>query len=235
MNESCTVSNPPVDLFTPLDPENPEPPSWIGGTSESAERVGDSFLAAADILAEAWRSERGRDQELSIALPIIQNYRHAIELILKAQCLHVRRLIRLGRRMGIGGDTEPDNLEAQLGTHAIADLVKILDALMVGINPGETSGEFPEDVAQTLKYLHDLDAAGMAFRYATQPVPGTKRKVWEPVRPDATPIHLDSAITRLHDAAKLLTWGLGGFLDAYEDFLQDRLLEYSENMRSYNL
>jgi hypothetical protein len=62
------------------------------GGHESPERVAASFLEAAGRLAENWRTEPERSYELPIVLPILQNYRHAIELILKAACLRIQKL-----------------------------------------------------------------------------------------------------------------------------------------------
>ncbi|SDG04779.1 hypothetical protein SAMN05660662_0139 [Blastococcus aurantiacus] len=223
-----------AELFSPLDPDDDEMPTYIGGELEKPWRLANSFLLAADTLADAWRvavQQDGREPET--ALPIIHNYRHAIELSLKSHCLRTRNLLRFGGSMGIGTDAAPANLEKQLNTHSIAGLVKILESLLEGFAVGEEGRRLPEQTARILTYLHDLDAGGMAFRYATQPVRGSKMLEWEPIRPEPTPIYLGSAMTRLHGAAQMLAWGVDGYLDAYEDHLQDRWREYQQNMEDY--
>jgi len=167
---------------------------------------------------------------MSLALPTIQNYRHAIELILKGACLEVQRLVQLGGRMGIGSDSSRVDLDERLGTtHSIAKLVNLLTSLLDGLAVQEVERQLPEDVRRTLRFLHDVDADGTAFRYATQKVAGGKPSTWSAVRPEPVAVDLDSAIVRLHDAAGMLLHGLGGFLSAYEDYLQDMWQEYSEN------
>lgn len=220
-------------LFSPLDPDNPGPTTWIGGSWETAERLGRSYLEAADILADTWRSlpPQGSSLAMSLPIPTIQNYRHAIELILKAACLEVQRLVQMGGRMGIGSVTARVDLDERLGTtHSIARLVNLLTSLLDGLSVLEVGRQLPEDVRQTLRFLHDVDADGIAFRYATQRDSGSRPSTWSAVRPDVVAVDLESAIVRLHDAADMLLHGLGGFLSGYEDYLQDMWQEYSENL-----
>jgi hypothetical protein len=219
------------DLFSPLDPAQPEPVSRIGGKSESPERIAASFLEAADVLAAAWRAERAKDYELFIALPIIHTYRHAIELTLKYQCFEIRRLVQTGLVMGYGTDTVPANLEEKLAkAHSIAQLINILHGLMSGLDTDKASSQLRQNIRDTLDYLHAAYAAGTAFRYATEKVPGSNPAVYVPVRPNDTLIYLDSTITRLHDAAVMLTDGLGGYLWAYDGLLSDLLSEHQSNL-----
>lgn len=212
------------DLFSPADPGNGEKPTYIGGVYEREDRLAESFLEAADALAEAWlQSQQKLGRELPIALPIIQTYRHAIELGLKAQCFRVRRLLQMESvyRPGIEQPSD-DKLEERLGNcHSVEQLVNILTGLSERLAVDTESSQMPDDVNANLQYLHDLDSGGTAFRYATQPVEGSRKKLWEPVRPDETGIYLGSTITRLRGAAQLIIWGMGGFLQDYEDYLQD--------------
>ena len=220
---------PTAELFSPLDPEGEEIPVYIGGEAEQPWRLANSFLLAADTLADAWRLvARGHGHEPDTALPIIQTYRHAIELSLKSHCLRTKNLLSFGGHMGIGTDKAPTDLEKQLSTHSIAQLVKILESMLEGLAVGEEGRRLPDETAQILTYLHDLDARGEAFRYATRAVPGSKMLKWEPIRPDPTLVYLDSAMTRLHNAAQMLAWGVDGYLDAYEEYLQDMWREYEQ-------
>jgi hypothetical protein len=195
-----------------------------------------AFMRAAELLADAWRSAQGtrQAQDFEIALPIIQTYRHAIELILKARCFEVAKLVTLGSSMGYGHDTVPPDLENKLGhTHAIADVIDILNALMDGLDVHDDSRDLPAEVSQTLDYLQAVDARGTAFRYATEQVKGVKPPQWQQVRPNDTLIYLDSAITRLRDAAELLAYGLSGYLGAYEDTLMGLYSEWQDIQSSF--
>jgi hypothetical protein len=53
------------------------------------------------------------------------------------------------------------------------------------------------------------------------------------VRPDEVGIYLESAITRLKDAAQLLVNGLGGYLDAYESNVNDMWSEWQNEMSGW--
>jgi hypothetical protein len=116
--------------------------------------------------------------------------------------------------MGYGNKTEPDDLEDRVGyTHGIANLVKLVNTLMDGLDVDKETSQLPGDVQKTLTFLHDADERGQAFRYGTYRV-SRKPPVWEPVRPNEVGIYLDSAVARLKGAAQMLVNGLGGYLDA---------------------
>jgi hypothetical protein len=227
------VASQHLDLFSPLDPTSPEYPTVIGGEHETPERIAWQFLEAADQLAAAWRAERERGGELPIALPILQTYRHAIELLLKAGCFEIARLQRFTLKMGYGKATEPNDLESVLGNmHGIGEIIELLNNLMDGLDVDKESSKLPDEVQETLVFLHDADERGQAFRYGTQRI-SRRPPVWSPVRPNETAIHLDSAITRLHDAAQMLVDGLGGYLDAYESNMRDMWSEWRHEMEGY--
>ena len=92
---------PDDDLFTPLADSNGAGRVDIGGRVEEPEHVGRAFLKAADRLADALRRSDWRDDDL--ALPILQTYRHAIELLLKWTCIEVQKNLTFGRHMGYRG------------------------------------------------------------------------------------------------------------------------------------
>lgn len=234
------MSQLPPELFSQLYPLDDEPPTYIGGRHEHEDQLAESFLPAADELAEAWREKSKPHRELKIALPIIQNYRHAIELGLKAQCFKARELLikedALSKEVDLSG---LDDLANELGrTHSIETVIVRLNDLMSRLSVDQSSVTLPDKTETTLAYLHDLDAGGMAFRYATEAVavavPGSKKqKVWKPVRPAETAIYLQSTITRLQDAATLIIWGMTGFLQEYDDYLNDMYAAHEAEMSEY--
>ncbi len=222
------------ELFRPLDPNNPEAPSYLGGAHEEPERLAASFLLAADIHADVWRDSREHGREAPIVLPILQTYRHALELLLKAGCMRIAALQRRSLEMGWGSFTEPAALEDVLGhTHGIGDLVDLLTQLMDGLDVDKQTSQLPLEVRETLGFLHAQDAKGQAFRYGTHQA-SRKPSIWKPLRPEQTEVYADSAFTRLSDAAHLLADGLGGYLDAYEAILNEQYAEWQANMRSYS-
>jgi len=187
----------------------------VGGHLESSESLARAFMKAADALGEAWRGGRVTAPMDQLALPIIQIYRHSIELMLKAGCEKTAQLIGFGCRLGYGDDVRPPDLEDQLGrTHSIAGLVYLLTRLLGGLS-GSVAGRLPTETREVLRYLHDLDAHGTAFRYASKRVGQGKTARWEPVRPRVVLLDLDNAITQLHAAAGMLDGGMMTYLDKW--------------------
>lgn len=207
---------------------------WVGGHLESSEALGQNFLEAADSLAQLWLSSPAPSDRDRLAIPIVHNYRHAIELLLKAACERTAVLIGFGVGLGYAKDVRPVDLEDKLGsTHSIAKLVDLLSTLLAGLD-GSGSGELPTETKDALRYLHDLDAHGMAFRYATHRIGRGASARWEAVRPTLTRMDLENAVTQLHDAAQMIDYGLlGGYLDAYQQFLQEMAAEYEASQAEY--
>lgn len=206
---------------------------WVGGHLESAEALGQAFLEAADALAEVWRNNHSTAGVDRLALPIIQTYRHSIELMLKAGCEKTAEVIGFSQALGYGRDTRPTDLENRLGsTHSISRLVGLLNELLSGL-ADSGAGRMPIETTAMLEYLHDLDEHGMAFRYASRRVGKGKAATWEPVRPALTLLDLDNAINQLHAAAAMLDGGLMTYLDAYEQWLQEMWSEYQANLESH--
>jgi hypothetical protein len=219
------------DLFAPLPGSGRSGRVDIGGRVEEPEHIGRAFLKAADTLAEAWRRSDWRDDDL--ALPVLQAYRHAIELLLKWACIEVRRNLNFGQHMGIGEDTVPNDFAARLNTHSISSLIELYDEMTPGLNTGDSdSARMPQEIMATFRQLHEWDSNGQAFRYGSQAVREGKKIIdWRQVRPVPVEVDLDAAITRLHDAAQMIEGGFGGWIDAYHDYLQDMWQEYESNLQ----
>lgn len=101
-----------------------------------------------------------------------------------------------------------------------------------GIDSGG-SGELPSETKDALKYLHDQDERGLAFRYASRKVGKGESAHWAPVRPNVVVMDLENAITELHEAARMIEGGLMTYLHEYESFLQERLSEHEADQASY--
>lgn len=56
---------------------------WVGGWLETSEALGNSFLEAADALGELWLASPAPYDRNRLAIPIVQTYRHAIELLMR--------------------------------------------------------------------------------------------------------------------------------------------------------
>jgi hypothetical protein len=199
--------------FHILGPDAPEH-AWIGGKYESYETLAKSFLDGADTMALAW-AESPHER---LALPIMQTYRHAIELALKGLCEQAAQHITFGLHMSIGHDTRPAKLTERLGrSHSIAELVELFIEIAKGL-AGSESGQLPAGTVAILKKLHDMDSNGQTFRYAT--AYNKQNKTFDPVRPVEEPIELRRLVNELHQAGGMLIYGAFGWLDAYFEWLQ---------------
>lgn len=212
-------------LFDPRDPSAPGIGVWIGGRHEDLERLASGFRVAAHQLAETW--QECPDRHEGLVFPILQTYRHAIELILKSACGQVAQLIEKGNSIGVGRDTRPANLDDRLNTHSIAKLVDLFNELFPGLAIGNEPAEFPPDTKLLLESLHSWDDKGQSFRYVTSW--DREKKTWAPVRPESILVDFESAIARLDEAAGLLNDGISGYLDAYGQFLDEIYSEYWSN------
>ena len=142
---------------TPLLQPAPPGGDWrntviIGGAREDDSILSQGFLDAADILVEHWKNHRPDD---TLVLPILNNYRHGIELGLKAE------------DGAADTDLQPSVLDDDLSrTHSIGDLVEKLNACLGRLQLGPDS-QLPADTTDVLESLHALDESGQALRYST--------------------------------------------------------------------
>jgi hypothetical protein len=105
------------------------------------------FMSAAATLIDA--SEGDRAERQILIFPILFNYRHAIELAMKWI------IVMYSRGTGVEvGDTEH---------HDLWELWKICRQI---INPSGENEEALKAVEQVIKDFHDLDKAGLKFRYS---------------------------------------------------------------------
>lgn len=226
------------DLFDSLEGVVPVRLVRLGGRNEDLWRLGTAYRQAADILAQLWIQDDFRNIESlrdlhiwdadSLALPILQTYRHSIELLLKAACKRAAQLVGRGLEMGFGKEARPEDLDKQLTkTHGLSGLVDLFNEISEGLAAGDTA-KLDSETAHVLKQLHQWDARGTAFRYVTQYDRGAKEEV--AIRPGEMTLDVGSALVRLGDAAKLLDDGVSGYLDAYEEWLDNMWSEYRENL-----
>lgn len=160
-------------------------------------------------------------------MPVLYLYRHAIELTLKHSCRAAADLVERNRHLGFGPDTVPKDLDNRLSTtHSIARLVELFTAIVDGLQTDGT--RLDEKTSGVLATLHRWDDTGTAFRYPTRYDKQTKAQ--QPIRADEIVVDLESACTRLSEVAKLLDYGVSGFLAAYGEYLSDMESEYRQNL-----
>jgi hypothetical protein len=209
----------------------PVPPtgSWrdaalVGGKQENDELLAEGFLAAADILAEHWKTAPRPNDKL--ALPILSNYRHAIELALKATIRSAAKcLLRDGHQ---DKDLERQTLDRLLSsTHSIGALVEKLEATLDRLNLGPGQ-RLPADTHRVLHSLHALDESGQTLRYSTVKVGRGGKRTLVAARPDETEFDLTAVADALHEACSIVLFGVSGVVSEYEDYQRDMLDGYSD-------
>ncbi len=123
--------------------------------------LADGFAEAGDAVLAAWQA--GIHPNDKMLLPLIYNYRHAIELALK------QAIRQAAARVRFGGHGEPElwaepveiHLKRKQG-HRLAPLAAQLESLLRRLN----LGALPDETMKMLARLHQLDPTGEAFRYS---------------------------------------------------------------------
>ncbi|MFV2174007.1 hypothetical protein ACFHW2_10560 [Actinomadura sp. LOL_016] len=123
--------------------------------------LAEGFAEAAESIFKRWqRSPRTGDQLL---LPLVHNYRHALELALK------QAIRDAAARLRFDGHDDPSLRPAELDAHLkrkqrhrLGPLADQLGRLLKEL----TLDGLPADTMRLLARLHQLDPTGEAFRYA---------------------------------------------------------------------
>jgi len=169
-------------LFNPVGPGGNFHHNAVLTSHEDDGTLGAGYVAAGDALVEHWVTRGPNDLLL---MPIIMNYRHGIELLLKDA---IRVAAGCLRRDGIAdADLRKATVDEWLGRkvgHKLQPLAQRLDQLL-GRLKEET---LPPGIHEALTRVHELDPTGETFRYATSWSKEEKQYV-PSKRPEAT--HVD--------------------------------------------
>ena len=190
------------------------------GRHESDLTIAGGYLKVAEIAALHW-IEHGPDD--SLPLPILYNYRHAIELTLKW-------LVRLAASvLRHDGHTDegfgPEKLDRKLAkTHNIQQLAELLDEYLGLMEIRPPDNRIDSASRRWLDWLYRQDRTGQGFRYAMVRLD----KVLTAARPEQVTVNFYEQVNELHQVAKLLYDGYTGWLDDHEELRQD----YYEWLRS---
>lgn len=216
-DEAVTTTSDAAGLLRPVAPGGHFHQVAILGWNEDDATLAMGYLEAADVLVNHWKLNRPNDL---LALPILNTYRHGIELALKAVIHVAARCLRAdGHR---DAELQPAALAEQLsGTHSIGELADQLARYLLRLDV--TEGErVPDSIMDVLKALHAADSNGQWFRYSTVRTwtgKGKARKlVLEPARPDQIKFDLEAVAQQLQEAGSLIIHGGFGVLEQYEEW-----------------
>jgi hypothetical protein len=183
----------------------------VGHPFEDDAFIGFGYVAAGDALIQHWLEHGPND---GLLLPMIWNYRHGLELLLKAAIRDAARCVRDNGDPDAKVAEEPLNEWLARGAgHSLEALANRLDDYLTRLG---LENLLPE-TKSTLVSLHTLDPGGDTFRYATSWNPATKRLV-PTKRPNET--HIDVVVMgeAFHDAATLIGGGILSLIDEYRDY-----------------
>jgi hypothetical protein len=184
--------------------------------SESA--LADGFAELADLGVEEWKRHGPNDL---LFVPVVYNYRHALELILKAAIRETAACLREEGHTDPGLDRQSLDrwlLGPRGNGHSLHRLAMRLDEWLHRL---DLDG-LPEDVHDVLRSVHELDPRGDAFRYATvsDGAGGRKRAPRPGVTPKILQSHIDVVVmqTRFKQAFDLLSAGVLTELQNVRDY-----------------
>jgi hypothetical protein len=188
----------------------------IGGPWESDSFLAFGFFEVANIAVERWKAGHRND---ATVVPIIYNYRHGIELALKAG---IRQAAACLRADGVADpDDQADKVDQWMsGTHSIEQLVNRLTRLLgrLQLGPGQ---QLPVETRDFLSKLHLLDHEGQAFRYSRVKTGPRRARVLERVRPGQQRFDILAVAEALSDAGTMVLYGVSGVLSEYSDYQAD--------------
>jgi len=210
-------------LFQPVPPGG----DWhlnavVGGWEQ------DSLLAAGfhELAAHGVQQLIQRGPDDSLFVPIVYNFRHAFELILKVAVRDAAQVVRNHDRYhGLAGDPVLGREDINKGLATTHSLGKLLDQLVAFLYRADVE-TLPPDVVDTIRQLDDLDPSGQAFRYTQVKDRHLKKLV--PARPNQQLVDVRQLGQRLSDAFKLVADGLLSVLDEVLDVQRDMLSDGGE-------
>jgi hypothetical protein len=193
------------DLFHPVQPsEDWRPNTVIGiGWLEDDTSLALGFAELAKIGIKDILSNGPLD---FLVVPIIFNYRHALELVLKDAIRMAAGIVRKDREaygQPISRRLLASRLEADLSRREMHALGRLLDKLMYLLAEADME-PLPSETVKTIRQLHELDESGQTFRYSMVRADGDIAGEMRPARPDEIHIDVVQLAERLNAAFDLI-------------------------------
>ncbi len=184
--------------------------AWVDYVDSDA-GLAEGFAEAAEAIFVLWQSgPRTNDRLL---LPLIYNYRHALELALKQAIREAVARLHFDGHYDTAPD--PDELETHLKrkqSHRLGPLAQQLAGLLERLD----LGRLPTETMSLLARLHQLDPSGEAFRYANH------------LKTTAYQVDVVHLTALFRDAFHIVHGGVLTALDVYEDFQRDILRYHAD-------
>lgn len=188
----------------------------VGGCGDDDNHLAAGYRLLANAGVKQWQDapRRTRAQDW-IVVPILNAYRHSIELALKAGIRNAAACIRMSGLEDPYGS--PDAVERRLSrTHSLKDLAEELRVLLGRLKLDQAGA-----VGDVLDALHEADATGQTFRYSSvKEGKGAGLKV-VPARPDQLAVDFAATASALDETAELLIDGLSLMLENYAEMQRE--------------
>jgi hypothetical protein len=181
----------------------------VGGPFEDDAQLAQGFHQVAELGVADWTTHGPNDL---LFVPIVYNYRHALELVLKAAVREAAARLRADG--ATDASLDPATLDEELAEtkpHSLERLANKLEVLLERLR----LEQLPATTRDVLRSLHQLDPHGETFRYST--VKAGKGK-FNPARPTQEHIDIVALAERFREAFMLLSGGLLTVLDNYREY-----------------
>ncbi|MBG6092804.1 hypothetical protein [Actinomadura viridis] len=173
--------------------------------------LAEGFAEAAEAIFKQWQSSpRTGDQLL---LPLVHNYRHALELALKQAIRDAAKRVRFDGHND--PSLHPDELDVHLKRKQRHRLGPLADQLAGLLKELALEG-LPADTMRLLARLHQLDPTGEAFRYADH------------LESSAHAVDVPELTKLLRDAFAIVHGGVITALHVYADYQSDMREMYAD-------
>lgn len=188
----------------------------IGGCGDDDNHLAAGYRLLANAGVRQWQEAPGRSRAQDwIIVPILNAYRHSIELALKAG---IRDAAACERMSGLAEpDGSPDAVERRLSrTHSLKDLAEELRGSLGRLKLDQAGA-----VGEVLDALHESDAPGQTFRYSSVKEGKGAGLKFVPARPDELAVDFVATAARLDETAALLIDGLSLMLENYAEMQRE--------------
>ena len=187
-------------LFRPItDPRKLGLTGIFASGRESDVAISAGFVHAADLVVDSWVKDRNTDD--SLLVPIVFNYRHALELALKVA-------VRTAER-GLEPDQRREDLNEWFAKEVRHNLAKLAFRLKTSLELWGLDA-IDESTRKTIEQLHSFDKSGDSFRYSTAPDGAANKRPSDPhVDVEHLAAELKHAVNHIHSVNDEMCYRLG--------------------------
>jgi len=176
--------------------------------------LGMGFITAGEALVQHWKEHGAND---GLFVPIVLNFRHGLELLLKCAIRDAARSLRAsGDSDSSLVPTKLDNWLLRKAGHSLQSLAIRLDEYLGRLD----LEQLPADTHSVLLSIHNLDPRGDTFRYVTTWDKGTRSYQPTP-RPKAEHVDVGEMAKQFSEVGTLIGFGVLTVLEQHREMLAE--------------